>query len=112
MSIHDDYDNLESSEDFEAREKELAKYSEQMYNRIMVDFELAARNYHGRVLIREILKDCGLYNVVTPDNESSIHADGRRYVGQLLKTRLDKIDPKLYHEIMLEGVDYEKILFK
>lgn len=93
-------------------EKKLAENSKKLYDRIKLDIALAARDYKTRVLIRTIFEDSGLYRIVSVSEDNAVHAEGRRLVGQLLKARLDEIDPKLYHEIMIEGVDYEKAILE
>jgi hypothetical protein len=93
-------------------EKILAKKSQVLYNKIKMDIAMACRDYRTRVLIRMIFEDSGLYRMVAVAEENTLHAEGRRSVGQLLKARLDEIDPKLYHEIMIEGVDYERTVLE
>lgn len=112
MNVHDEYDNLESVEEMVESEKILAEKEQKRYDAVMLDISLAIRDRNTRVLIREIFKDCGLYNTVNVSTESTLHAEGRRFVGVLLKTRLDNIDPKIYFELMSEGVDYEKAVLE
>jgi len=112
MNVHEEYDNLESVDDTVAREKKLAKAEEKDYNLFMLNVELAMRDKPARHFIREILKWCGFYSLVTPNEETAVHAEGRRCVGVQIKEALDQINPKLYHELMIEGVDYEKALLE
>jgi len=106
-NVDEEYDSFLAGEPL-SDEKKVADNSKKLYNAIMLDIEIAMRDKKTRVLIREILKDCGVYNVVGANNEPALHAEGRRHVGVLLKSRMDLLNPKLYYEIMSEGVDYEK----
>ena len=110
-TVDEEYQDLESVADMHEKEKRLAYLQQKCYDEFITSVELSMRDGNTRVFIREIFKWCGFYDVVNPEKEKVLHAEGRRLVGRQIKEILDSIDPTIYHELMLEGVKYEKALY-
>jgi hypothetical protein len=96
MDIHEEFEQL--------HDKKLAQDEEKEYDDFMMRVEFAMRDPNTRIFIRAILDWCGFYRPVVPELDKSLHAEGRRIIGCQIKNVLDKIDPKIYHELMIEGV--------
>lgn len=98
-------------EQIEEGEKELEIKREKYYNDLEAAIRHVSNSPEGRRVLREIVSWCGLFDAVSPDEEKVTHAEGRRFIGIQLKTKLDSIDMEIFPEMMLEGVRYEKALF-
>lgn len=106
-----DYD-IASYEKEVSQQKTLARNEEQYLNVVRESFQEVTRNEHMRRVMFELLKFCGFFSAVVPEETKMAHAEGKRLVGIFLKMNLDVIDTQLFYEILSEGVRYEEGVLK
>lgn len=110
MSGEEYTDLFETERD--AEEKVLAKNNQKYYNEITACMRRGLENPDTRKILYEIFKMCRFFDATVPNEEAAVHAEGRRLIGVLLKTRLEEIDSTAFYQIFTEGVRYEEAVLE
>lgn len=102
------YDEYPDYEEQRRVSEELAHNRQKYEDDVTLSIRRCTESVDARRFMYEMLKWCGLFNSVVPEEEKLAHAEGRRLIGIQLKNTLDELDPELFFEILKEGTRYEE----